>query len=56
MYYMNKKNGREARLQKKDETIFLQKKAENNNVFNTGYLTRQGDWIQSNSPIEKSTF
>ena len=25
-------------------------------VFNTGYLTREGEWILSNSPNEKSTF
>ena len=47
---------REARLQKQNETNFCRKKLTIIKEFNTGYLTREGERILSNSPIEKSTF
>ena len=44
---------REARLQKKSEKFVSLRIIK---VFNIGSLTREGEWILYNSPIEKSTF
>ena len=41
---------------KKNETNFCRKKLGIIKVFNTGYLNREGEWILSNSLIEKAAF
>ena len=56
IYNSPKNTVREARLQKQNETNFCRKKLRIIKEFNTRYLTREGEWIISNSPIEKSTF
>ena len=56
IYNSPKNTVREARLQKQNETNFCRKKLRIIKEFNTGYLTRKGERILSNSPIEKSTF
>ena len=56
IYNSPKNTVREARLQKKNETNFCRKKLGIIKVFNTGYYFNQGRKVDSNSPIEKSTF